>query len=263
MSETRRLHELNRVAWDQAAARYTEWHDATVAFINEGKANLEPAEREHLGDLRAVQRAIHLQCASGKDTLSLLNLGAAEAVGVDISAVHIKNARALVEATRKNAHFVQADVLDTPASLDGTADLVYTGKGALTWLHDIAGWASVVARLLAPGGRLFVHDGHPAIWLFDPQATTVQLVKRPRYFQLVETSTSWPAQYVGDVGNAPMVERSWTLGEVVTAVARAGLVVERLTEHAEDYWDGFPHLADSEKGLIPLTFSLLARKPHM
>ena len=40
----------------------------------------------------------------------------------------------------------------------GCADLVYTGKGALIWMPDIRAWASDVARLLTPGGHLFVHE---------------------------------------------------------------------------------------------------------
>ena len=35
---------------------------------------------------------------------------------------------------------------------DATADLVYTGKGALIWMPDLARWADEVARLLRPGG---------------------------------------------------------------------------------------------------------------
>jgi hypothetical protein len=47
-------------------------------------------------------------------------------------------------------------------SLNGTADLVYTGKGALPWVMDLERWAAVIERLLKPGGRLFVFEGAPA-----------------------------------------------------------------------------------------------------
>ncbi len=46
-------------------------------------------------------------------------------------------------------------------------DLVYTGIGALCWLPSIARWAEVVAGLLAPGGRLFLREGHPMLWALD------------------------------------------------------------------------------------------------
>ena len=52
---------------------------------------------------------------------------------------------------------------------EGGFDLVFTGIGALCWLPDIRRWAHVVARLLAPGGRLFIREGHPVLWaLADP-----------------------------------------------------------------------------------------------
>jgi len=48
-----------------------------------GGSNLHPIERANLGDLRPWCRAaIHLQCASGRDTLSLWNEGAGRVVGV-------------------------------------------------------------------------------------------------------------------------------------------------------------------------------------
>ena len=48
--------------------------------------------------------------------------------------------------------WVEADVLETPHDLDGTADLVYTGRGAILWLQDLDAWAAVLRRLLAPDG---------------------------------------------------------------------------------------------------------------
>src|SRR5205085_10557739 len=115
-------------------------------------------------------RAIHLQCAGGRDTLSLLNLGAHEVVGIDISDEMLACARAKSAALGSPAQWVQCDVLDTPHTLDGSADLVYTGRGALCWMMDLPAWAGVVARLLKPGGRLYVFEGHPLAWVWDPKA---------------------------------------------------------------------------------------------
>ena len=51
---------------------------------------------------------------------------------------------------RRAATWVEADVLDVPHELDGTADLLYTGRGAIIWLQDLDRWAAVLRRLLAP-----------------------------------------------------------------------------------------------------------------
>jgi SAM-dependent methyltransferase len=265
LADVRGMHEANRVAWDEAASEYAAQLPEAIAFIRAGGTNLEPPERAHLGDLRGrCRRAIHLQCASGRDTLSLWNLGAAEVVGVDISERHVENARRLADAVGAPARFVRADVLDTPSDLDGSADLVYTGKGALFWLHDLADWARVVARLLAPGGRLYVFEGHPFLWLFDETADTWRWSGLD-YFDLVEASQGWPAVYLEDFATpaaeqATKFARGWTMGAIVTAVAEAGLRIERLTEHPDEYCDLYRCIAPADRGKVPRTFSLLARK---
>jgi hypothetical protein len=50
-----------------------------------------------------------------------------------------------------------------------TYDIVYTGKGALTWLYDIDRWAEVVTQLLNPGGRLYLVEFHPIAWTLDAE----------------------------------------------------------------------------------------------
>ena len=49
--------------------------------------------------------------------------------------------------------------------------------------------------------------------------------------------------------------------DITNALLGAGLSLEYLGEHAEDYWDKFPHLRPELVGRIPLTFSIRARKP--
>jgi hypothetical protein len=87
-AEPRAMHAANRAAWDEAAERYEGWFDEAVALIRSGGSNLFGVEHDLLGDLRAgagTARAIHLQCAGGRDTLSLWTSGAREVVGVDFS----------------------------------------------------------------------------------------------------------------------------------------------------------------------------------
>jgi SAM-dependent methyltransferase len=267
----RARHESNRAGWNEGALHYSAEIAGTIAFIGQGKSNLHPVERRNLGDLRSwCGTAIHLQCASGRDTLSLLNEGVARVVGVDISDVHIENARQTTAGLARMGRSVQAewircDVLDTPHDLDGTADLVYTGRGALCWLHDLQAYARVVARLLKPGGVYHVFDDHPITVLFDLEPETY-VFRGASYFGHSESSTGWPSTYIGDSLGIPVeeqsvkFERSWNLMEVFDALSGAGLTVEYLGEHPEPYWDIFPNIKPELRGIIPLTFSLMARK---
>ena len=144
------MHRANRAAWDEAAERYERWLPEAIELIRSGGSNLFPVEEALIGDLRGrCRRAIHLQCAGGRDTLSLWNLGADEVIGIDFSPRMLELAGMLSAAVGAPARWVLADVIDAPAELDGTADLVYTGRGALIWLHDLDAWAAVICRLLA------------------------------------------------------------------------------------------------------------------
>src|SRR5690242_19202308 len=138
LADVRGMHAANRAAWDEAAERYEGWFDEAVELIRSGGSNLYPVEHDLIGDLHGrCKRAIHLQCAGGRDTLSLWNLGAEEVVGVDFSPRMLDLAARLSDAVGAAARWIEADVLDTPAELDRTGDLVYTGRGALIWLQDL------------------------------------------------------------------------------------------------------------------------------
>ena len=265
-AEARRRHAANREAWNEGAARYTENVDATINFIRAGQSNLHPVERKVLGDLSRFDTAIHLQCASGRDTLSLWVEGVQRVVGVDISDVMIDNARRTSGALEAPATWFCCDVLDTPHELDGTADLVYTGRGALNWIHDLEPWAAVVARLLKPGGVFSVFETHPATWLFDESASELRVMPGVNYFGVAWESQGWPTTYIGqlaqpDAKQSVKYDRLWNLADVFGALRGAGLMIEHLGEHAEGYWDGFPALEERYRGLIPLTFTMLARRP--
>src|SRR4029077_12104128 len=119
-TNVRAMHLANRSAWDEAAERYELWLPEAIELIRSGGTNLLAPELELIGDLHGrCRRAIHLQCAGGRDSLSLLNLGAEEVVGVDFSPRMIALAERLSAAVGAPARWIVSDVLDTPHDLDG------------------------------------------------------------------------------------------------------------------------------------------------
>jgi len=267
-ADPRAMHAANRAAWDEAAERYEGWFDEAVELIRTGRSNLFPVEHEMIGDLRGgsgTGRAIHLQCAGGRDTLSLWNLGAREVIGIDISPRMLELAARLTAATGAPARWIEADVLDVPHELDGSADLLYTGRGAIIWLHDLEAWAAVIARLLAPAGRLVIFDGHPAEWLFDADEDGRLVATDYDYFGGAEASKGWAPEYidrlsVGEEDQSWKFARAWTLGEIVTALLGAGLRLERLVEYPVDWWAGHRDLRPEDRGRIPLSFGIIATR---
>ncbi|HET7169670.1 MAG TPA: class I SAM-dependent methyltransferase [Candidatus Limnocylindrales bacterium] len=265
-ADVRGMHRATRAAWDQAAERYEGWLDEAIALIASGGTNLLPPELELIGDLHGrCRRAIHLQCAGGRDTLSLWNLGAEEVVGVDYSPRMLDLARRLSDAVGAPASWIEADVLDTPTELDGSGDLVYTGRGSVIWLQDLDAWASVVRRVLSPTGRFILFEGHPVEWLFDVDAEGRWVATDYDYFAGPEASKGWAPEYIDHLSIADgdqhwKFARAWTLGEVITALLRSGLRLGSVIEHPTDWWTGHADVRPEERGRIPLSFSVVATR---
>ena len=265
MLERDEITRANETAWDRVAEKYQLEVERDVATLRAGQVTLHAHEVRLLGDLSGCQRAIHLQCSHGQDALSLLNLGVREVVGVDISREALAVAAQKTAQLDAAAAWVCADVLAVPETFDGQADLVYTGQGALNWVFDLERWAGVIARLLRPGGRFFIYEGHPLNWVWQEEATS-HVPGRNGYFAAqARPNEGFPASAIARFTPAGETvptawERNWTMGQIVSALAGAGLLIERLEEYPEHFWPQFPNISEPEMGLLPHSFSLLARR---
>ena len=152
----RKLHEDNRAGWNEGAEAYEADLEERIAFLRAGGCNFEPPELTYLHDLGSwCGRAIHLQCAGGTDTLSLLNLGAQEVVGVDISDRMIDVAKRKSEALGARASWYRCDILGGAATQSRYVDLPTTthgllrGRGNDQWMACVKG-KSVSAGTTVP-----------------------------------------------------------------------------------------------------------------
>lgn len=237
---------VNRANWDERAPAHAKSPGYAVARFLEDPRFLSHVVRFDLpllGDILG-QRGVHLQCHIGTDTVSLARLGA-HMSGLDFSLPALEEGRRLAESTGAEVEFVQADVYDAVDALGAAKfDLVYTGIGALCWLPDIELWATVVAQLLKPGGRLFIREGHPMLWaLADARADGLLVVEFP-YFQRPE-AVVWTegGTYVEtDTVFEHNTTHSWNhgLGEVVSSLLAQDMRVTGLVEHDSVPWDALP-----------------------
>jgi SAM-dependent methyltransferase len=230
-------------------------------------------DRPRLGGISGL-RGVHLQCHIGTDTVSLTRLGASM-TGLDFSVPAVAAAQELAQRTGADATFVQGDVYAAPDLLGrGEFGLVYTGIGALCWLPDIRRWAEVVGALLAPGGRLFLREGHPMLWsLADAREDGLLVVDYP-YFERPEPNVfDDDGTYVStDTVFQNTVTHEWNhgLAETITALMDAGLELTALTEHDSAPWAALPGMMvqsdDGEWRLadrpcrLPCTYTLQAVK---
>ena len=261
---------MNAAAWDEIAIERRAWLDGLgfdAAFFRAGGSTLSSVELAALGDLRG-KRVLHLQCATGEDTLSLANRGAT-ATGLDVSANGIVEARAKAAEAGIPANFDVADVQALPDRYRRAEyDVVYTGLGALVWLDDIDGWARGISEALTPGGTFVLYEEHPLEYVFEEIGGRLVVVHS--YFERApEYETGW-GHFPTESNRATKVEFSWTLSEVVSSLGRYGVATVDLVELPG--WaaspDGtrryslerFPDLVAEDVGKVPVAVLVRARK---
>jgi SAM-dependent methyltransferase len=206
--------EQNRRAWDEVHRRRAEGMA--------GRLQIPEHVRERLPELTG-RSVLHLQCATGEETAELAQRGAL-VTGVDVS----EEALAVARERWPDIAWVRADVHALPVELRrGRFDLVFTGGGVLTWLQNLDAWAAGIYAALRPGGFLLLYDEHPVLICLDDF-----LHWREDYFdESAEPSVGWTHfDLQGDAAQEPKVERFWRVGQIVTALAQAGLVIRRLEE---------------------------------
>lgn len=259
---------VNRANWDERVPIHFASAFYDVPAFLAGRTTLSARERAAFGCLRG-RRLIHLQCHFGLDTLSWAREGA-DVTGVDFSPAAIAAARELAAQAGIAARFECAEVLGLDGAFDGKFDIVYTGLGALCWLPDIARWALVVARLLRPGGELYLHEFHPFEWVFDEQDTCA---KYDYFTGAMGLAVDMPGSYA-DPGavtrHTATVQWNHGLGAVITALIEAGMHIRRLEEHDSSVIRRWPFMVPApdggwrmpaERTSLPLLYTLRAEKP--
>ena len=210
----------------------------------------------------------------------------ARVTGVDISDEAIDFATRLSAESGIAARFERADIYDyfeAAAARGERHDLVFCSYGTLCWLSDIGAWARGVAQLLKPGGRFVIVEFHPFALVFDPQWKF-----HYDYFNDAPVPEEGVGDYVAESGDGlvaddrpmpgvqgfrnphPSFEFTWGVGQVTTALAQAGLAIERFEEYPyTNGWKPFEGMRElggrrmaPPEGMprIPLMYALAARR---
>jgi SAM-dependent methyltransferase len=259
--------EINRALWDERVRIHVEGDFYDVPGFLAGRSTLLPFEPTELGSV-AGSTLVHPQCHFGLDTLGWARLGA-RVTGLDFSAPAIAAARELAGRAGLEAEFVEADVYDAPHALDGRIfDVVYTGLGALNWLPDIERWAATMAELLAPEGRFYMAEFHPFLEVFGDEELTLER----SYFERGPLLYDEPGTYAdpdAPTTHTRTVEWVHGIGDVVSALAGAGLTVDLLHEHDYTSTPRWPFLQRGPDRLyrmpsgmpaLPLMYSIRATR---
>ena len=238
----------NRRNWDERVDVHVASRFYDVDGWLRARPGPQPRELEALGDVSGMD-LVHLQCHFGLDTLAWARIGA-RVTGLDFSSEAVATARDIALGHR-------------------TFDVVYVSLGALCWLPSADRWASQVAGLLRPGGRLYLHDGHPLAWALSAES----LVVEHGYFEteapFVDDSDETYTDATRSLVNRRSYEWNHGLGQTVTALLDHGMRIDRLEEHNWHVHRRFPWLVEQSPGYwfappefpqVPLTFTVVATR---
>lgn len=258
--------DTNRSLWDG----WTRLHTASTFYdvdgFKAGQSTLKPLERAELGDVSG-KTLLHLQCHFGLDTMSWAREGAV-VTGVDFSEEAIAHARSLSAGLDLPATFVCSNLYDLPEVLDAAFDVVFTSYGVLPWLPDLDRWAQIVARYLKPGGLFYIVEFHPFVGMLDDDG---ERIVYPYFYHEKPLELEETGSYAEPEADFTHTAYEWphSLGEVVTALLKAGLTLDFLHEFPYSTYP-FPWYLDEEQPdryvwkdrsiTVPLMFSIKARR---
>ncbi|CAM3171770.1 class I SAM-dependent methyltransferase [Sporolactobacillus spathodeae] len=201
------------------------------------------------------RRILNMLGSHGGKAIALASMGA-EVTVVDISSENAAYARQTAAAIEVPLHYVVSDVLNLPEEEKAKSyDCVFMELGILHYFIDLEPLAALIMGMLRTGGTMILQDFHPVSTKLVTTKGKKQVVFG-NYFdkKLITRSVAYEKHLDQDRHQQlkhHVYLREWTLGEIVTAFAAAGLRVERLDEA--------PNMKIADIGL-PKLFTLVCTK---
>jgi len=234
--DIKKITESNRAAWNEAL----EYHQrARKDALQKGfespdfttlNRDCDGALVEKLNALGLSGKSVaQLPCNNGRELLSLMRLGASEAVGFDISDAAIAEARRLAEIAKLNAVFERADILEIGENYNGRFDFIYISEGSLQWFPDLNAYFAVVAKLLKRGGRILIFEIHPVAYVLESGDANVPV----SYFHKGPYGYKKGLDYVGGAAYDPK-ECFWfmhKMPDILSAVHQSGIRIREFNEY--------------------------------
>ncbi|MCV0428043.1 MAG: methyltransferase domain-containing protein [Roseibium sp.] len=238
--------KANRRAWN--ARRYEAWvsafgrPEAEAQRITSDPKHVLRRLLPYLGPV-ADKRLCSVQGSHGRVAVAFGHLGA-NVVVIDFSEENRRYAFELAASAGVEIEYVLSDVLKAnEPGRNRQFDILVLELGILHYHQNLDLFFKVMHGLADDGGTLLLNEFHPVqrklYWPEGPQ----------HYFHTDLFEADVPSPVIGGERLGICSYRFWTMGEIVTAVVKAGFMIERLDEHP-DWLDP----------TIPGSFTLLAKK---
>ncbi|MFJ7184010.1 class I SAM-dependent methyltransferase [Lysinibacillus xylanilyticus] len=198
------------------------------------------------------KKITHIMGSNGIKAVALATLGGDVKV-VDFSRDNAKFACEVAKASNVKLSYVVSDILSLSDShLNGDQDIVLMELGVLHYLVDLHPLLVKVKAMLKPGGRFVLHEFHPVSTKLITSSGKKHKITG-NYFapSIVKDSIAF-TKYMPQEKKpklSKVIQKKWTMGELITVVGQSGLVIKVLEEE--------PNHKIHDMGL-PKTFTLVA-----
>ena len=263
-----RIQEItksNREAWEEVAPIHYKHNQEKLikSFSQPGYVGLDEVEIARLEELKIVGKDVaQICCNNGRELLSVKNLGAARCVGFDGAQGFVNQGNELAQVAGVDVEFVCTDIYDIGDEYKESFDLVTITIGVLGWMPDIIEFFAIVAKLIRPGGALFIYEQHPILEMFEPGEAGSPIVWELSYFNNAPYVDSNGLDYYGGEQYVakPVTSFLHKMSEIIMAGVNNKLSVEHFEEFPHHISNTWWNIEESGVGL-PMCYTLVMRKP--
>jgi ubiquinone/menaquinone biosynthesis C-methylase UbiE len=253
----------NRVAWNEAAPvhRKLRFDELIKNFQNPDFNGLDEIATAQLQQIGVKDKDVaQLCCNNGRELISVKNMGAKRCVGFDISDAFIEQGRELNAVAKRDCEFVRSDVYEIPEIFSNHFDLLFTTIGALCWLPDMNQFLAVIARLLRPGGWLFIYEMHPILDMYECNKPEDRYQPHYSYFRTEPFVEEDGLDYFGKTKYKSATQYGFhhKLSDIIGACLENKLALRSFHEYGHDISTLFTYL-EAEEIRLPLSFALTAQ----
>lgn len=248
---------INEQAWNQdqydaLVSRYGEQEVMAKKILDNPEWRLHPFYK-YFGNVKD-KRIVHLLGSNGIKGVALSVLGANVTI-VDFSKENEMYAQKLAEAAGVSVDYIRSDVFSIPSeTIQNSADFVLMELGVLHYFVDLQPLIQVIKSILKQEGQFLLHEFHPLSTKLITSSGKKHKVTGNYFTPTIDEQRVAFSKHIGGEAEenlGKVLQRKWTIGEVVTAIAKEGLVIKVLEEE--------PNHKVHDIGL-PKTYTILAGK---
>ncbi len=261
---SQKIRRQNIQAWEEAAPIHWRHNQAwqLKAFGTPGFSCLKEVETEILLTLGVAGKDVaQVCCNNGRELISVKNMGAARCVGFDGAQGFLDQGVALAKAAGQDVEFHCCDANAIPTRYHNSFDLVIMTIGVLGWMPDIDLFIAGVAKLLRPGGAVFIHEHHPVLMMLEPGPAEAPVNWELSYFTKDPYVDDSGLDYYGgeNYDATPNISFSHKMSDILMAMVNAGLTLEHFNERPDHISNVWWNVEQANIG-VPMSYTLVVRK---